>query len=176
MRENGLFRMYYTAIGRYVRKPEGVESGHGDVLPDIGIAYAESTDGIHWEKPLDRLVVSPRGFGVTPYEYICSKPCIIKMDDVYVMWVNTFGTAYRVHRLTSKDGLVWQWGDRRGPDGELGVGEKGCFDDHQRSYPVVVCERDVFHCWFTGNGFGSTGMGYAVSRNERGANKTEGTF
>lgn len=161
--EGDRYRMYYTAIGRYFSRPEGVQTGHGDTIPEIGIAYAESADGIHWEKPIDRLMIAPRGFDVEPYEYICSKPCVIKLGDRYVMWVNTFGTAYRVHRLTSTDGLHWEWGERHGPDGELGVGEEGAFDDRQRSYPTVVSRDGVLHCWFTGNGFGATGMGYAVA-------------
>ena len=42
--------MYYTAIGRYFSAPKGVKTGHGSVIPEIGIAYAESRDGIRWEK------------------------------------------------------------------------------------------------------------------------------
>jgi hypothetical protein len=161
--ENGKFRMYYTAIGRYLAKPAGVETGHGDTIPEIGIAYAESVDGVHWEKPVDRLLVAPRGFDVEPYEYICSKPCVVRVQGGYIMWVNTFGTAYRVHRLTSTDGLDWNWAKRRGPDGEFGVGDAGSFDDEQRSYPTVVSFKGNFHCWFTGNRFGATGMGYAMA-------------
>ncbi len=163
VRENDRFRMYYTAIGRYFAKPEGVETGHGDTIPEIGIAYAESADGIHWKKPVDQLLIAPRGFEVTPYEYICSKPCIVKWQGSYVMWVNTFGTAYRVHRLTSADGLHWHWAKRLGPDGELGVRGVGSFDDQQRSYPTVVSCNGILHCWFTGNRFGETGMGYAAT-------------
>ena len=162
LRENGLLRMYYTAIGKYVSRPDGVETGHGDTIPEIGIAYAQSYDGLHWEKPVKNLLVTPRGFGVTPYEYICSKPCVIKEQNGYTMWVNTFGTAYRVHRLVSEDGLNWQWAKRYGPAGELGIGADGAFDDHQRSYPSMVSSNGKWHCWFTGNGFGATGIGYAV--------------
>ncbi len=163
LREDDRYRMYYTAIGRYFARPEGAQTGHGDTVPEIGIAYAESEDGIHWEKPIDQLLIGPRGFGVEPYEYICSKPCVVKVQDRYVMWVNTFGTAYRVHRLTSADGLHWEWAERIGPDGELGFGAEGAFDDRQRSYPTMVCRDGVIHCWFTGNGFGTTGMGYAAA-------------
>jgi hypothetical protein len=162
LRENGLFRMYYTAIGRYFPRPEGVETGHGAVIPEIGIAYAESRDGLAWTKPVPGLLVRPRGFAVEPYEYICSKPCVLKDEKGYTLWVNTFGTAYRVHRLTSPDGLAWKWADRVGPDGELGVGAPGAFDDHQRSYPTLVRHGNGYRCWFTGNQFGATGMGYAV--------------
>lgn len=161
--EEGRFRMYYTAIGRYFDRPEGVQSGHGDRLPLIGVAYAESDDGIHWEKPLDDWVVRPRQFDIEPYEYICSKPCVVVQNGQYTMWVNTFGTAYRVHRLVSADGINWEWSRRVGPDGELGVGAAGAFDDGQRSYPTVVPWRDGYRCWYTGNGFGVTGMGWATA-------------
>ena len=164
LRENDRFRMYYTAIGRYFPRPEGATTGHGDTIPEIGIAYAESDDGLHWEKPVDHLLVAPRGFDVTPYEYICSKPCVVKDQNGYVMWVNTFGTAYRVHRLVSRDGLHWQWAKRYGVDGELGVGDHGAFDDQQRSYPSIVSSNGELRCWFTGNQFGATGIGYAVLR------------
>lgn len=162
LHEANRFRMYYTAIGAYRPKPDGVPTGHGDVIPSIGIAYAESDDGLTWTKPLDHLVVAPRGFDVEPYEYICSKPCIIRDANGYTMWVNTFGTAYRVHRLVSRDGLTWQWAPRPGPDGELGTGVPDAFDSHQRSYPAVIHDNNRLHCWYTGNGFGVTGMGYAV--------------
>ena len=157
--------MYYTAIGGYYPRPAGVATGHGDTIPKIGIAYAESHDGLVWTKPVDHLLVEPREFGVSPYEYICSKPCVIRKSDGYVMWVNTFGTAYRVHRLVSRDGIDWQWAKRCGPDGELGTGDEGAFDDHQRSYPTIVSDKGALHCWFTGNGFGTTGMGYALGPN-----------
>lgn len=163
LRENGRLRMYYTAIGKYFPKPDSVQTGHGDIIPSIGIAYAESADGLKWEKPRGELLVKPRGFEVEPYEYICSKPCIVKSAQGYILWVNTFGTAYRVHRLTSADGLAWRWGERVGPEGELGAGAPRAFDSSQRCYPSIVREGNELRCWYTGNGFGCTGMGYAVA-------------
>ena len=160
--EDGRFRLYYTAIGHYFPRPDGAQTGHGDTIPQIGIAYAESDDGLHWAKPRTDWIVKPRGFTVEPYEYICSKPCIVKDGATYTMWVNTFGTAYRVHRLHSLDGLHWQWTARLGPDGELGTGPQSAFDDQQRCYPTIVHHQDHYRCWYTGNGFGTTGIGYAT--------------
>jgi hypothetical protein len=166
LHEDGWFRMYYTSIGEYFDKPEGVQTGHGDFIPHIGIAYAESKDGIEWHKTYDELMVAPRGFDTEPYEYISSKPWVIRDGDGYRMWVSTFGTAYRIRSLVSKDGLSWEW-NSSGIDGELGVGDEGAFDDHQRSYACVVKHQDEYRCWYTGNGFGRTGMGYAIGkRNE----------
>ncbi len=163
LHEQGRIRLYYTAIAGYFPKPEGVRTGHGDMIPRISIAYAESIDGVHWSKPHDEPVVQPRGHGVEPYEYVCSKPFILPRASGkgYWLWVNTFGTAYRVHRLESSDGLHWTWLPRRGPEGELGIGPSGAFDDIQRSYPCFLQEANEWRCWFTGNGFGTQGMGYA---------------
>jgi len=161
LRVGGELRMYYTAIGHYFQRPEGVQTGHGEVIPRIGIAYAVSDDGIHWHKPLDDLMVSPRGFDTEPYEYICSKPCVIAERNGYRMWVSTFGPAYRIRSLTSPDGLNWAW-QPGGPDGDMGIGASGQFDDHQRSYASVVLHGDEYRCWYTGNDFGTTGTGYAT--------------
>ena len=164
--EAGLFRMYYTAIGEYFEKPVGVQTGHGDFIPRIGIGYAESENGIEWHKPYDELMVAPRGFGTEPYEYISSKPCVIREESGYRMWLSTFGTAYRIRSLVSTDGLHWNW-NPSGIDGEFGIGAKGAFDDHQRSYACVIRHQEEYRCWYTGNGFGRSGMGYAVGRGKK---------
>ena len=159
------YHMYYTAIGAYFARPEGARTGHGDVIPRIGVGYAVSADGLTWAKPLNGLMVRPRGFDTEPYEYICSKPFVLREPDGYRMWVNTFGTAYRIRSLVGPDGQDWRWCES-GSDGELGVGAPGAFDDRQRCYVSVVKCGDEYRCWYTGNGFGATGMGYAVGRVE----------
>jgi hypothetical protein len=157
------FRMYFTAIGEYFARPQGVQTGHGDRIPRIGVAYAVSRDGVHWHKPLDTWMVTPRGFDAEPYEYINSKPCVLRDGAGWRMFISTFGPAYRVRSLVSAVGLTWSRVPS-GPDGDLGIGAKGSFDDHQRSYASVVKEGDEYRMWYTGNGFGSTGMGYCTGR------------
>jgi hypothetical protein len=164
LHEDGLFRMYYTSLGPYKPRPEGAQTGHGDVIPHIGVGYAESRDGIMWEKPLDDLLISPRGFDTEPYEYICSKPFVVREPGGYRMWVNTFGTAYRVRNLTSTDGLSWSWVES-GPEGDFGVGPEGAFDSKQRCYACVVKHGEEYRCWYTGDMFGQTGTGYATGTN-----------
>ena len=165
LRVGGELRMYYTAIGSYFRRPEGVRTGHGDLIPRIGIAYAVLRDGLGWEKPLPELMISPRGLGADPYEYICSKPFVVRGPGGYRMWVSTFGPAYRIRSLTSPDGLNWAWRPS-GPDGDLGVGEPGRFDDRHRCYAGVVPDGGRYLCWYTGNGFGTSGIGFATGAAE----------
>ena len=62
--------MYYTALAPYEKRPlECVSAVHsGDLIPTVGIGYAVSRDGIHWEKPYDDYLIPPRRDTVTPYE------------------------------------------------------------------------------------------------------------
>ena len=163
LRDVEQLQMYYTSIGHYFDKPEGVETGHGDVIPRIGVGFAVSDDGVAWVKPQDDLMVSPRGFDTKPYEYISSKPFLLKEAEGYRMWLHTFGTNYRVRSLVGNDAMNWEW-QESGVEGEFGVGNSGSFDDKQRCYVSVIKFGDEYRCWYTGNGFGQTGMGYATGR------------
>eukprot|EP01051_Picozoa_sp_SAG22_P018547 SAG22_NODE_3153_length_1899_cov_20.510556_2_plen_114_part_00 len=97
------------------------------------------------------------------YEYINSKPFVMQTEDsVWWMWIGTFGTAYRIRSLTSTDGLSWTRVPS-GPDGDLGVGSAGHFDSEQRCYASVVKHGEEWRMWYSGNGFGRAGMGYATS-------------
>ena len=62
----------------------------------------------------------------------------------------------------SQDARSWRW-QPGGPDGELGAGRSGTWDSDQRCYVCVVRHGDQYHCWFTGNGFGRTGIGHATA-------------
>ena len=46
----------------------------------------------------------------------------------------------------------------------MGKGEPGTFDDNQRSYATILKHGDEYRCWYTGNRFGDTGIGYATGR------------
>ncbi len=165
VRSGDVYEMFYTSLSNYYAKPEGVVTGHGDVIPDIGIGYARSTDGLVWEKPLKHLLLTPRRFGALPYEYIVSKPCIIRDGAGFRMWVNTFSDHYRIRSLWSPNGKNWVW-NASCAVGELGVGPEGAFDDEQRSYLTVVKDGDVYHGWYTGNQYGLEGIGYLTGRVE----------
>ena len=105
-------------------------------------------------------MVAPRGFTADPYEYINSKPFVCRDGAGWRMWISTFGHAYRVRSLVSADGLTWARVPS-GPDGDLGVGAPGAFDSEQRCYAAAVPHAGGWRLWFTGNGFGHTGMGFA---------------
>jgi len=154
--------MYYTAIGEYFHRPDGVKTGHGETIPRIGIGLAVSRDGINWKKH-DGLVLAPRGFGADPYEYINSKPFVLPEENGFRMWFSSYGFAYRIQEAWSNDGINWQHCTTKA-DSYLGTGSSGSFDGIQRSYASVVKKENTYHMWYTGNNFGTTGIGYAVGK------------
>ena len=172
IREGRKWRIYYSSFGKSYLAPKGAKGLESNKLRKIGIGYAESDDGIHWKYPLDRLVVEPRGFSTEPYEWLLSKPMVIKDGAGYRMWVSARGARYRLRALTSRDGLNWEWeADNLLTRGGLGgVGKPGSFDSIQRSYPAVTKHGDEYRLWYTGNGHGHlgqtndglTGLGYAT--------------
>lgn len=155
------FHMYYTAAGNYVTRPKGIAAYGRGPLAEIGIGLAVSADGLNWEKPYDHFLIPPRFFATEPFETKVAKPCVIHDGSAWRMWVSSLSKHYRVCSLTSRDALHWSWRPA-GPGGDFGTGDSGAFDDQQRCYAMVVKHEDEYRCWYTGNGYGATGMGYAV--------------
>jgi len=160
VRAGDRWRMYYTAISDYYASPAGVQTAQGSRIARMGIALAESHDGFQWVKHNSGLVLAPRAFDADPYEYINSKPFVLREPDGWRMWFSSVGPAYRIQEAWSEDGVTWRHQCPKADD-YLGIGMPGAFDDHQRSYAVVVKRANDYHLWYTGNGFGKTGMGYA---------------
>ena len=178
LQDDDRFRAYFTSFSEYLKPPEAhrnemFHASFMEKVPNVGIGYAESKDGIHWHYPLNHWVVPPRHDGHTPYEYLLSKPWVIKDGDGYRMWCGGKGSAYRIRSLTSADAVHWTFHDPWTFDDvhddlKDGVGPAGSFDDEMRSYPCVLNDKDRYHMWYTGDWFGEvgpgrlTGIGYAV--------------
>jgi len=142
IKRNNEFWMYYTAIIEYVRKPDGVKTGHGNIIPHICICLAKSQDGISWKK-YHRPVLMPRQFNAEPYEYINSKPFVIPDEDGFRMWFNSFGYAYRIQEAVSIDGINWQYVTKNA-DSYLGVGQ----EEERKYLSYVVYRKWIWTNWY----------------------------
>jgi predicted GH43/DUF377 family glycosyl hydrolase len=117
------------------------------------IKYAESSDGVEWEKA-DRVVIDSSG----PEEYAICKPCVVKDGERYTMWFCSRGDAYRIEVAVSDDGVDWE---RRGRDPGIDVSPEG-WDSEMIEYPFVFDHAGRRYLLYAGNGFGRTGFGAAV--------------
>jgi hypothetical protein len=149
------YQMWYTAGGRY----EMI----GPIKRAIAnIGYATSTDGIQWKKS-PAPILTPRERAVQPYEAVVSKPSVLRLNGKYHMWLSVFcmeDRGYRLEYAVSKDGVLWE----RSFDQEVLPPTSSGFDSVNQSYANVIEQGEELWMFYTGNGFGRTGIGLATLR------------
>lgn len=157
MKDGDIYRMWYTHFVEwrvYNKHPE----------PLYNIAYAESKNGIDWDRP-DIISVdfkdSTKG-GI-------ARPCVIKENSIYRMWYTYRGAAdyrtnkansYRIGYAESADGKIFK---RMDDQFTLTVSDEG-WDSVMMTYPYVIKHKDQYWMFYNGNGFGESGFGYAVGK------------
>jgi hypothetical protein len=142
--EAGRFRMWYGSNVAWGRQKSDMRHV---------IKYAESADGIAWQR--DNVVVIDFD---GPDEYAICRPCLVKDAGGYRMWFCARGTSYRIWEARSDDGIVWE---RRRDAPAIDVSASG-WDSEMTAYPCVFDHHDVRYMFYEGNGFGRTGFGLAV--------------
>jgi hypothetical protein len=117
------------------------------------IGYAESTDGISWRRD-GTIAIDYRD----ETEHSISRPCVVHGGDRYRMWFAARGSSYRLGYAESTDGIEWERDDARAG---LAPGEDG-WDEEMVAYPFVCSHGGFDYLFYNGNGYGRTGVGYAV--------------
>lgn len=135
---------------------------HGKPEPRYHIKYAESADGINWERQ-----------GVVAIDFESAdeagivRPSVMKTNGLYQMWYSYRGLddyrtskeqSYRIGYAESEDGIRWTRKDKLAG---LDVSETG-WDSEMLAYPYVYEHQGRKYMVYNGNGFGRSGFGYAV--------------
>jgi hypothetical protein len=144
--EDHIWKMWYLSCVRWVS--EGTRLKHY-----YHIKYAESTDGVKWE----RTGIVCIDFK-SKEEYAISRPCVIKDGGVYKMWYSYRGSHYRIGYAESQDGIHWE---RKDEAAGIDVSESG-WDAEMIEYPFVFDHDGQRYMLYNGNGYGKTGFGLAV--------------
>lgn len=144
MRDQDRWRMWYVS---------GVEWVHRD-LPRYNIRYAESNDGVCWQRPGIVCVDF-----ASPEEHALARPCVRREGDLYRMWFSYKGTAYRIGYAESADGLHWTRLDER-----VGIAPSARgWDSEMIEYSYVFDHDDTKYMLYNGNDYGRDGIGLAVA-------------
>ena len=144
--DGGKFKMYYLSILQ-------CELQDGKFKAPYNIRYAESQDGINWNRE-GKVAVNFQH----PNEYAIARPSIIKENNLYRMWYSYAIEKYKIGYAESKDGVIWKrMDDQVGID----VSSSG-WDSISIEYPNVFEYDDKKYMLYCGNDFGKTGFGYAV--------------
>lgn len=153
--DNGVWRNWYLSCTGWL------ETG-GTPEPRYHLKYAESLDGIHWDRE-----------GVVAIDYAdpaeggIVRASVIKDGNRYRMWFSyrkALGYredpmhSYRIGYAESDDGIRWERCDALGG---IDISTDG-WDSFMVAYPNVVKVAGRLHMFYNGNGFGSSGIGYAI--------------
>lgn len=153
LREDNLIRMWYVSGTQWV----AIE---GKLEPVYVIRYAESVDGISWERPGGIVVEQKHELEAHAH------PSVLKIGDTYHMWFcyrdsrdyRDGSGAYRIGYAFSMDGYAWHRDDSACG---LDVSPAG-WDSSMTCYPYVTNFDGTTYMFYNGNSFGRTGIGYAV--------------
>lgn len=154
LHDNGRWRMWYASC-------TGWEEVRGRSEPRYHVKYAESADGIRWQRTHVVCI------DYDEFTKAIGRPCVVRDGPLYRMWYSYRGlldyrtdrsTAYRLGYAESSDGLSWR---RRDDAAALERSADG-WDSQMLCYAHVFCEGGRMHCFYNGNDFGRTGFGRAV--------------
>ena len=143
------WRLWYTTFREWRALPAGGWRHY------YHIKYAESADGLHWQKPTDNLAID----FANEREYAIGRPMVLRESDGYRMWFCTrsLDDCYRIGYAESPDGRRWT----RRPSG-VEPSPSG-WDSEMVEYAYVLREPDRYVMFYNGNGYGAAGTGVAVA-------------
>jgi predicted GH43/DUF377 family glycosyl hydrolase len=125
------------------------------------IGYANSTDGITWNKYAGNPVLDLGSSGSWEDLHV-HYPYVLYNGTSYQMWYSgNDGGNYRIGYATSPDGLTWA---KYGGNPVLNLGGGGSFDEVYAGQASVILEGGTYHMWYSGVASSAQGItGYATS-------------
>ena len=145
--DKGLWKMWYISGNKWKLNDNGKWNA------PYQIKYAESEDGINWNRKgivCIKLRKDENGIG---------RSTIIKVKDEYRMWYPYSTDRYRIGYAESIDGIKW---NRKDKLVGINISDKG-WDSESIEYPSIFVHNKIKYMLYNGNGFGKTGFGYATS-------------
>jgi hypothetical protein len=131
--------------------------------PTYDIKYAESKDGINW---------IPLGITCIPLddnEGGISSQRVLKINNEYNMWYSirnkldyreNIKNSYRIKMAKSLDGVMWSKINTINFD----IDQNNEWENIMVCYPFILQNKNKLIMFYNGNGFGKTGIGYAIEK------------
>jgi hypothetical protein len=155
MKEKDAWHMWYASS-------IGFADVEGKPEPLYIIKYARSGDGVSWERN-NITCIEPKD------EYEANaRATVVKEAGIYKMWYAYRGSfdfrdgpdSYRLGYAESDDAVQWE---RKDDQAGISYSEEG-WDSTMQTYPNVLEMEGRRYLFYNGNGFGATGIGYAVQK------------
>ena len=152
--ENAIWRMWYISC-------TGWKIIAGRPEPAYHVKYAESSDGVHWDRTGHICI------DYDDFTQAIGRPCVYQEDNLYKMLYSYRGVdgyrtdanqAYRLGYAESRDGLYWT---RKDSDVGIALSSEG-WDSQMMEYCSIYRDDEHTYLFYNGNGFGKSGFGYAI--------------
>ncbi len=143
---DGAWRMWYVSCARW-------ELIDGAPRHYYHVRVAESRDGVSWRRE-GKVAIDFKDDG----EYALGRPCVVRDAKGYRMWLCARGESYRLAYAESSDGARWV----RDDDAVTLAGPPAEWDARMQAYPAVFDWDGRRYLLYNGNGYGRSGVGYAV--------------
>jgi len=145
--DDNVWRMYYISGIKWHYSTEGKK-----FIP-YNIRYAESKDGIHWNR--DGTVIIDFKYKT---ETRIAKAFVFRENNLYKMFYCYAIHNYLLGYAESSDGIHWSRKDK-----QVGITtSKSGWDSEMIEYPFFVNHNGDKYLFYNGNEYGKTGIGYAV--------------
>jgi len=144
--DENIWRMYYVS-------GKGWETYNDELRIPYNIRYAESQDGINWER---------KGIVCIDFskeeEIRVARATIFKENEIYKMLFSCAIENYRIGYAESQDGITWE---RKDELAGIDVSASG-WDSEMIEYPYLFEHKGKKFLLYNGNNYGKTGFGYAT--------------
>tara|TARA_Y100001978_G_C23684199_1_gene430853 strand:+ start:227 stop:1156 length:930 start_codon:yes stop_codon:yes gene_type:complete len=144
-----LFYMYYVSGTEWVNKD----------LPKYNIQFAKSIDGKEWIRE-GKVCIDYKNSD----EVALARPFVLKNKDFFEMWFchKSINTNYAFGYATSNDGINWI--RKENLPAEIPLSNQNSWDSEMNAYPSIIRNKEFEFLIYNGNGYGLSGMGYAVRK------------
>jgi len=148
IKENGKYRIWYS-------QGDGWEIINGIPYPRYMIMYTESEDGVLIPNDIRTPCID-----IVGEEYRIGRPTVFKEDGIYKMFYtrDTLTKEYSPGYAESEDGIKWV---RKDYLFNLHKSTSG-WDSEMICYPVPINTNFGKYVFYSGNGMGYSGVGYAL--------------
>jgi predicted GH43/DUF377 family glycosyl hydrolase len=124
------------------------------------IGYANSTDGLTWNKYSGNPIINVGTSGLWDDESIYPRT-VIKDGSTYKMWYHAQdGTNQRIGYATSPDGLSWT---KYPGNPIMDLGPSGSWEDTNVFKPTILYDGSIYQMWYGGGDSSVSRTGYATS-------------
>jgi len=154
IKENNIWKVWYLSCTEY-------SEINGKTEPRYHIKYAESEDGINWDRGGHVAIdyKSENEAGIV-------KATVFKENGRYIMlfsyrnfdnYRTDINNSYKIGYAESSDGINWH---RKDEESGIVPGASG-WDSEMLCYPHTIVVKEKLLLFYNGNGFGQSGFGYA---------------